>query len=205
MIASIIIAVVTIAGVGLYILKPRAPRPPRVIDSVADLESYLECVVKAQHPPGLSVAVVKDGHIIYARGFGIADRFENAKATSDSVYHWWSMTKIPTALAIPQLHERGLIDIDDAVDKYLPFKPGSETRYSNWGYMILGAIVEAVAGQAYEDYVVDNILRPLDMDNTNFVYTSTMADNEAMTTNNLVCKESTCVFLNLINMTEARL
>jgi hypothetical protein len=54
MIVAILFTVVTIAGVGLNLRKPRAPKPPRYLDSVADLEVYLERVVKTQHPPGRS-------------------------------------------------------------------------------------------------------------------------------------------------------
>ena len=38
-----------------------------------------------------------------------------------TVYHWWSTTKIFTAVAIFQLQEAGLLNIEDPVDKYLPF------------------------------------------------------------------------------------
>ena len=71
---------------------------------IGELENYLERVVSAEHPPGLSVAVVKDGRMVYANGFGVADGPRNVLATRDTVYHWWSMTKIPTAVAVMQLH-----------------------------------------------------------------------------------------------------
>jgi CubicO group peptidase (beta-lactamase class C family) len=52
--------------------------------------------------------------------------------------------------------------------------------------MVLGALIEAVSGQTYEAYIVDNILLPLDMQNTNFVYTESMAENEATGSQHLV-------------------
>ena len=45
--------------------------------------------------------------------------------------------------------------------------------------MVLGALIEAVSDQTYEEYVVDHILLPLSMRNTHFVYTASMAENEA--------------------------
>ena len=118
---AVLVAILGAASLLLYILKPRTPKPPRPIDSINTLEEYFEQVVAAQHPPGLSVAVVKDGEILYANGFGTADGPRNVGATKDTVYHWWSMTKIPTAVAVMQLQEKGLLHIDDPVADYLPF------------------------------------------------------------------------------------
>jgi len=74
------------------------------------------------------------------------------------------------------------------VKKYLPefnklkFMPGEKAVYSNLNYMVLGAVIEAVSGKTYEAYITENILRPLDMSQTNFVYTDQMSKNEAMGT-----------------------
>jgi CubicO group peptidase (beta-lactamase class C family) len=45
----------------------------------------------------------------------------------------------------------------------LLFEPGASQRYSNGGYMVLGAVVEAVSGQTYDDYVQQNIFDPAGM------------------------------------------
>ena len=112
MVIGILVGVFVVAGLGLYFLMPKTPKPPENIKGVSELEDYLEQVVAAGRAPGLSVAVVKDGEFVYANGFGVADGPRNVKATKDTVYHWWSMTKIPTAVAVMQLRERGLLDID---------------------------------------------------------------------------------------------
>ncbi len=56
----------------------------------------------------------------------------------------------------------------------LKFEPGQHVAYTNIGYMVLAAIIEETSGQAYEDYVVENILVPLGMNLTNFIYTAAM-------------------------------
>lgn len=245
---GIMVGVLVLAGLGLYILMPKTPKPPKNIKGVGQLENYLEQVVAVGRPPGLSVAVVKDGEVIYANGFGVADGPRNVSTTKDTVYHWWSMTKIPTAVAVMQLHERGLLNIDDPLKKYLPyfvvtykgveqadvsirqvlnhtsglsnampelvtwlhldgepsvnqtelfiekfpaytellFLAGEKSQYSNFGYMVLGALIELVSSQTYEAYVIDNILKPLGMHNTNFVYTASMAENEATGSQHMV-------------------
>lgn len=61
----------------------------------------------------------------------------------------------------------------------LAFEPGTQASYTNLGYMVLGAVIEAVSNQAYEDYVVEHILRPLGMAHTNFIYTDDMLPHAA--------------------------
>ncbi|MCX6828139.1 MAG: serine hydrolase [candidate division Zixibacteria bacterium] len=48
----------------------------------------------------------------------------------------------------------------------LAFEPGSRNQYSNGGYILLGAIIEAASGQEYYDYIRDNIYRPAGMTNS---------------------------------------
>jgi CubicO group peptidase (beta-lactamase class C family) len=51
-------------------------------------------------------------------------------------------------------------------DEPLLFEPGTSERYSNGGYMVLGAIIEAVSGQSYDEYVREHIFAPAGMDAT---------------------------------------
>jgi CubicO group peptidase (beta-lactamase class C family) len=69
----------------------------------------------------LSAVIVRDGHITYNNAFGMADGPRHFEATPDTVYHWWSMTKIPTAMAILQLQEQGRLHLADAVTTHLPW------------------------------------------------------------------------------------
>jgi len=51
-------------------------------------------------------------------------------------------------------------------DKPLDFEPGTEYRYSNSGYILLGYILEQVSGQSYSDFVQQNLFTPLGMKDT---------------------------------------
>ena len=121
---GIIIAVfVVLIGVAYLTLAPKPLKPPQEVSSLAELEAYLDDLTgfNADSPPGLSLVVVKGGEIVYQEGFGLADGPQNIPATADTVYNQWSMVKPMTAVAVLQLHEQGLLDIDDPVANYLPF------------------------------------------------------------------------------------
>jgi CubicO group peptidase (beta-lactamase class C family) len=50
----------------------------------------------------------------------------------------------------------------------LQFEPGTQQKYSNYGYVVLGAIVEAVSGQSYFDYIQKNVFAPTAMTGSGF-------------------------------------
>jgi CubicO group peptidase (beta-lactamase class C family) len=242
-IGIIIVVLVVLIGVGYLTLVAKPLKPPKVVSNLAELEAYLDDLTghNPDSPPGLSLVVVKDGEIVYQKGFGLADGLRDIPATADTVYNQWSMVKPITAVAVLQLHEQGLLDIDDPVADYLPFfevqypsessetitirhllnhssglrnnvpeiigwihfdgdpewnqtalikeklpdyaelayEPGSQGVYTNVGYMVLAAVIEAASGQTYQQYMIDHIFEPLGMDQTNWTYTEAMIANEA--------------------------
>lgn len=68
---------------------------------------------------GLGVAVVMDGELIMAEGFGQADAARELEVTSDTVFRIGSVTKLFTAIAVMQLVEAGLIDLDRPYTDYV--------------------------------------------------------------------------------------
>ena len=69
---------------------------------------------------GLSIALVDDKNIIWAQGFGYADKQADIKTSPDTVYNVGSVSKVFTATAAMQLAEQGMLDIDQPLQKYLP-------------------------------------------------------------------------------------
>jgi CubicO group peptidase (beta-lactamase class C family) len=61
----------------------------------------------------------------------------------------------------------------------LAFEPGTQQRYSNGGYVLLGLIIEKVSGQSYYDYVRENIFRVAGMENTESFEADTIVPNIA--------------------------
>jgi CubicO group peptidase (beta-lactamase class C family) len=92
------------------------------------LDSFIFDKIAGSRLPGLSLALVKDGALVHARGFGQRDLERGLPATPETLYSIGSVTKSFTALAIFQLAERGLLDVGDPVERFLPFphRPGGE-------------------------------------------------------------------------------
>jgi CubicO group peptidase (beta-lactamase class C family) len=74
--------------------------------------------------PGLSIAAVKDGEVVYARGFGARNVEQNLPATPDTLYGIGSCTKSFVALAVMQLVAQSKISLDDPASKYIPLEIG---------------------------------------------------------------------------------
>ncbi len=69
---------------------------------------------------GLSLAVVDKEGLLWSADFGFADKAKQQTPNAKTLYRIGSITKLFTATAINQLHERGLLDLHDPVNKYLP-------------------------------------------------------------------------------------
>ena len=64
-------------------------------------------------------------------------------------------------------------------DKPLDFPPGTQRKYSNPGYYLLGFIIEQVSGQKYADYIRQNIFEPLEMNESGYESTTAIQKHHA--------------------------
>ncbi|RLE57482.1 MAG: serine hydrolase [Thermoprotei archaeon] len=95
---------------------------------IGKLESFILEKIAKTKIPGLSIALVRDSEVIYARGFGFRDVDQGLHATPHTIYGIGSVTKSFTAIATLQLVEEGKLSLDDPVSKYVPLdiKPFGE-------------------------------------------------------------------------------
>ena len=191
-----------------------------------DLEAFLDGIVLLQLErddiAGATIAVVKDGKLLFAKGYGYAD-YEKKKPVSaeETLFRPGSTSKLLTWTAVMQLVEQGKLDLDRDVNAYLDFKipdaygqpitlknllthtpgfeeqikdlittgsespnlgkylkihipariypPGTVPAYSNYGAALAGYIVERVSGRPFNQYVEENIFKPLGMTHSTFV------------------------------------
>ena len=236
LVALLIIALVVTVGVlgqvptQSPITQDAAPQVPSTPGSAreltaADVETFLDGLVplqlKRDDIAGATVAVVKDGKLLFAKGYGYAD-VEKKKPVSaqDTLFRPGSVSKLFTWTAVMQLFEQGKLDLDRDVNEYLDYKipdafgkpitlkhilthtpgfeeqikdlivtdsskpnlgqyvkthipgriypPGTVPAYSNYATAVAGYIVERVSGRPFEDYVNENILKPLKMERSTF-------------------------------------
>jgi D-alanyl-D-alanine carboxypeptidase len=86
--------------------------------------------MQKQHIPGLSLAIVKNGKIVKAKGYGLANVELNVPATKDSVYEIGSVTKVFTATAVMMLVNDGKIGLDDKITNYVSGLPQAWSEIS---------------------------------------------------------------------------
>ncbi len=190
-----------------------------------DLETFLDGIVPLQLESddiaGATISVVKDGKVLFAKGYGYAD-YEKKKLVSadETMFRPGSVSKLFTWTAVMQLVEQGKLDLNRDVNAYLDFKipdafgqpitlknllthtsgfdeqakdifnssaaspdlgqfmkthipprvypPGTLPSYSNYGASLAGYIVERVSGRPFNDYIEENILKPLGMTHSTF-------------------------------------
>lgn len=86
-------------------------------------EQRMRALVEQRVSPSLAVTAVRGADTVVARGYGWSDLEQGTNASAETIYLYCSMTKLFTATALLQLHERGLVDIDREVRAYLPDFP----------------------------------------------------------------------------------
>ncbi len=116
----------TIGGSGQSPMLAAGRAPVPVLERAqsaapADLDAYVDRVMKTFEVPGLALAVVKDGKVALAKGYGVRKLGEAARVDSQTLFGIASNTKVFTAVALGLLVEEGKIAWDAPVIRYLPW------------------------------------------------------------------------------------
>lgn len=86
------------------------------------IEQKIDQIASSENFNG-TIALQENDHIIFFKSYGYADHENRIKNTNDSLYRIASISKQFTAVSILQLYEKGLINLDDKIIKYLPDYP----------------------------------------------------------------------------------
>jgi len=125
LIGALILSAIAFAASSARAQDEVAPRGSYA-EAVGQLDSWIAKEVAEKRIPALSIALIDNQEVVWAKGFGQADRAQNKPATAETVYRIGSVSKLFTDVAVMQLVERGLVDLDVPVQKYLPeFAPKS--------------------------------------------------------------------------------
>lgn len=109
-------AVAVLATVPVHGLVAQGDLNQRLIQA---LEQFIPQVVRQEGTPGLNLALARGGRVIWEAGFGYADLEKQVPMTAATVTHSGSMGKTYTATAVMQLVERGIMGLDEPINKYL--------------------------------------------------------------------------------------
>ncbi len=89
------------------------------------VDTYVRAEMAKRKIPGLSLAVVKNGEIVKACGYGLANVELNAPATAETIYQSGSVGKQFTATLVMMLVEEGKIKLDVPISTYFPDAPAT--------------------------------------------------------------------------------
>jgi putative ATP-binding cassette transporter len=86
-----------------------------------DIEKFISSNMKKGKIPGISVTIVKGNETVFQKGFGFSDANLRKPVTSDTLFELGSTSKAFTALGILELENKGLLNLNDLVTKYIPW------------------------------------------------------------------------------------
>lgn len=189
------------------------------LSAAEEADQLLEKMVSEMNIVGVTAGYSVEGNVKWKNARGYSSLEEKIPFTDSTLTRMASIAKSMTAIAVMQLTEKGLIDLDQPVQKYIPhfpkkekgeitvrhllshtsglagyqsekeaentteyptleealnifkdrelmFEPGTGFFYTTYGYVVLGRIIEMVAGMAFEEYMQKNIWDKAGMTNT---------------------------------------
>ncbi len=115
-------------------------------ESYKQIEKIYERELKNSGIVGSSFMFVKDNKVIAKKFYGMANLEKNQAVDEDTIYHWASITKTLTGIAIMQLRDRGLLKLDDSVVKYLPELRAVHNPYGDMSDITIRQLMSHTAG-----------------------------------------------------------
>ena len=102
--------------------KPKTPisESPGVAAALQVFDSWVDWTARNREQPGVSVGIVYDQEVVFAKGYGFADLARKIPATPETAYRIASISKTFTAHAILQLRDAGKLTLDDPITKWVP-------------------------------------------------------------------------------------
>jgi uncharacterized protein (TIGR03437 family) len=223
----------TLLGLAIILLSGIAPAQSGDLPAGFEpIDAAFRAFLETYSLPGAAIAIAKEGRLVLAKGYGLADVEQGQAVQPDSRFRFGSIGKTITAIAVMKLVQGGKLSLDsrafdilsdirprsgrlgdsrisaitirnllthsggwDAaksgepiaapfsqqiasamgvpfpppptaiisyiLDRRLDFDPGAQFAYCNFGFLILGRVIEKITGQPYEEFVGLQVLTPL--------------------------------------------
>ncbi|RUV40492.1 class A beta-lactamase-related serine hydrolase [Mesorhizobium sp. M1A.T.Ca.IN.004.03.1.1] len=101
--------------------RPTSPRSLIEWLQSHEFSEFIRAQMQASHIPGLSLAIIDQGSLVYTAGFGLADIALGRAMTPQTLLNIGSITKTITCTAVMQMYEQEKLELDVPIDQYLPF------------------------------------------------------------------------------------
>jgi CubicO group peptidase (beta-lactamase class C family) len=111
--------------------QPAISRPDGRNLTPAQVDSTVNRLIESAHVTGAGVALFHDGKVVYLKAYGLRDTERNLPLTPDSVMTAASLTKSAFATVVMRLVQRGALDLDKPIEKYLGKPLGDFAQYAD--------------------------------------------------------------------------
>jgi CubicO group peptidase (beta-lactamase class C family) len=102
------------------IISPGNSQTQKYSDAFQKVTEYINKQIKQQNVTGISIAVIENDSIIWAKGFGFADKENGIEVTPNTIFPLGCVAKMFTTAAIMKLAQEGKINLDDPFIKHVP-------------------------------------------------------------------------------------
>lgn len=100
-----------------------SPARPEFAGAIAKARAFIRDTMRALGAPGASITVIRGGRIVWSEGFGFADLEQRVPVSPLTRFRVGSVSKALTSVSIGRLVERGKLDLDSPIQRYLPDFP----------------------------------------------------------------------------------
>src|SRR5262249_6213710 len=112
----------------------------------APFTKTFQAYVDSDQVVGASVVYLQNGRVLGRYETGMQDRAANVRVDSQTIYHWGSITKSLTAIAIMQLRDRGKLSLDDKLVRWVPELHAMHDPYGMMDSITLRMVLSHTAG-----------------------------------------------------------
>lgn len=146
---------IAFAAVAFLATAPAAPSYHLSASQAARIDDAVRTHMDKDGEPGVALGIFSRGTVVYAKGYGLADRSRQLPVRADTVFESGSLAKQFTATAVMMLLEQGRISLDDSIARYFPDAP------KTWRPIRIKNLLSHTSG--IEDYADDDHADDFDM------------------------------------------
>jgi CubicO group peptidase (beta-lactamase class C family) len=130
----------------LLLAAPAAAQEARLDHALNDFRKLHRTEVQRANIAGSSFYLLRNGRTLAADHLGEQDAEAHVPVDANTIYHWASVTKTMTGIAILQLRDRGLLQLDDPIVKYVPELARVHNPFGDTGAITIRQLMSHSAG-----------------------------------------------------------